>query len=112
TSRIIEYSNDSITTYTMTVITSDQDTEKFTNIVLKEDKGVVTTYLLRYTPTEQWKEDALNGEKGPFSGVISILDTDGTVLFEAEVEDYMEINSTSFSACSATIEPMIYCTNP
>jgi len=112
TSRIIEYSNDSISTYTMTVITSDQDTEKFTNIVLKEDKGEVTTYLMRYTPTEQWKEDALNGEKGPFSGVISILNNDGVVLFEAEVEDYMEINSTSFSTCSATIEPMVYCLDP
>jgi hypothetical protein len=87
TDRIIEFTNDSISTYTFNVVTSDQDYESFTNLIYFERDNQVGEVIFKYSPTEEWINELANGNKAPFSGTLSLMSTEGEVIQADEVID-------------------------
>ena len=80
TERIVEFSGDSVTTYTFNVETSDEDNESFTNLILFERNGQSGEVIFKYTPTTEWVNELANGNKTPFSGTLSLMSTEGEVI--------------------------------
>lgn len=103
TDRIVVFSNDSLTTYTLSVITSDYDYLSFTNIIFEERGNNLNTHLVKYTPSESWRTELLEGNKNPFEGDIFILNDLGEIL--ATIENF-PVNTKDFSigSCSVSFE--------
>lgn len=87
TDRIVEFTNDSVSTYTLNVVTSDQDYESFTNLIYFENNNNVGEVIMKYTPTAGWLSELSNGNKLPFSGTLSIMSSDGEVMQTDEFVD-------------------------
>lgn len=87
TERIVEFSGESVTTYTFNVKTSNEENESFTNLILFERNGQSGEIIFKYTPTTEWVNELANGNKTPFSGTLSLMSTDGDVIQTDEVID-------------------------
>ncbi|MAP80121.1 MAG: hypothetical protein CL526_03425 [Aequorivita sp.] len=87
TERIVEFSGDSVTTYTFNVKTSNEENESFTNLILFERNGQSGEVIFKYTPTTEWVNELVNGNKTRFSGTLSLMSTEGDVIQTDEVID-------------------------
>ena len=99
--KILKLENDSITTYTLNVVTSDEDNNSFTNILFIEKDNMLRRYFLKYTPTESWKNAVLEGGVySGFEGSITFVDDSGqgfSFLENYPINEY----SSSFGGCLA-----------
>ncbi len=86
TDNIVEYSNDNLSTYTFYVKTQGDSISNYSKLVIKEQAGETTSYLLKYEPSDSYLSQLQNTDEFvPFDGKITYLQTDGTVLAENDV---------------------------
>lgn len=110
TDEIVQFSDGSITTYTMKVYTQDDTGSSYTNLVVKEENGNLSEYLVRYTPSESYIKDRRSTTTYvPFDGNITLMETDGTLLNEQVVVDGTSVASRSSGGCTITIEIIWNC---
>lgn len=97
TTRIVEFSNNEITTYTFNVSTRDESMASFTNLIYAETAGEFSYTLVKYIPSKEWLESMKRGQKPAFDGEMELIDKDGSVLS----------GSNSTRGCSITAMPIV-----
>lgn len=76
-SYIVQFTNDTLTTYTMKITTLDEANYSFSNLVIKLQDGVTEESVIHYSPTREW-QDAYNiGQRIPYTGDVNVVDTQG-----------------------------------
>lgn len=75
---IIEYSNDSLITYTIKVNTLDDEYYEFSNLVIKIENNKTEKFILHYNPSDEWMYNFLNyGTYDNYEGELQLTDTQG-----------------------------------
>lgn len=97
TTRIVEFSNNEISTYTFSVTTRDQSMASFTNLIYAETAGEFSYTLVKYIPTKEWIESMKRGQKPSFDGEMELIDKFGSVIS----------GNNSSRGCSITAMPII-----
>lgn len=82
TTHIIQYTNDTLTTYTMRVVTLDEDNYSYSNLLIKSLNGETEEVVVHYKPTNEWQEAHDTGDYLPYDGLLDVTDIYGTSLDE------------------------------
>lgn len=86
TSNIVQFSDGNISTYTMKVLTQEDNSSSYTNLVIKEENDELYEFLVQYTPSEGYIQDKLSStEYVPFDGSMALMQTDGTIIDQKDV---------------------------
>lgn len=93
---IIEYSNDTLTTYTMKVSTLDDELYSFSNLIIKLSNGEAEEYVSHYSPSAAWQAAHDSGEYLPYEGELALVDLNG--------EDTLPQGKAVY--CSFSLEPI------
>lgn len=99
---IIQYSNDTLTTYTMRVRTIKDELYLYSNLIVKVVNGDVEEYVAHYMPTEAWQEAHNNNEYLPYEG-------DGVLIELTENESGENQGKLGNMVCNFSTEPIYQC---
>lgn len=77
TTYIIQYSNDTLATYTMRVRTLDEENYSYSNLIIRSLSGETEEFIAHYLPTAEWQTAHNNAENTPYEGEVIMTDTQG-----------------------------------
>lgn len=82
---IIQYSNDTLTTFTMGVSTLDDGNYSYSNLIIRLMDGETEEFIAHYSPTEEWQTAHDNGEYLPYEGNLYLTNSQGfSILDDSE----------------------------
>lgn len=96
-SYIVQFTNDTLTTYTMRVRTLDDGKYTYSNLIVRSFNGKTEEFVAHYSPTEDWQAAHDNGEYEPYEGLFKLTDING--------EDIAGKGATLY--CTFSVEPNI-----
>lgn len=76
-SYILQLTNDTLTTFTMKVITKDEEDYAYSNLIIRTFNGKTEEFIAHYSPTTEWQEAHDNGEDLEYEGAFDLFDTNG-----------------------------------
>lgn len=79
TTYIIEYSNDTLSTYTLRVSTLDDDKYSYSNLIIRTFNNQTEEFIAHYIPTAEWQLSHDNGDYLPYDGQFDLTDTQGRI---------------------------------
>lgn len=97
TENVIEYTNGDVTTYTLRLYTQTDDFNNFTNGIVKSQNGEVATYIYRYIPSAKYviQKSLSQDDFITYDGLLQLLNTDGSLITEQEIEDGVSKRTTT-----------------
>ncbi len=95
---IIQFSNDSLTTFTMGVSTLDDENYSYSNLIIRLMDGETEEFIAHYSPTEEWQTAHNNGEYLPYEGTLHVTNTDGISILDNNEESSQGKLSTCYFA--------------
>lgn len=100
---IIQFSNDTLTTYTLRVSTLDDENYSYSNLIIRLIDGETEEFVAHYTPTPEWQAAHMNGEVLPYEGTLELTDTTGVKIGEnADNGTESKVSAT----CGFGLEPV------
>ncbi len=100
-SYIIQYGNDTLTTYTMRVSTIDDENYSYSNLIIRSKNGETEEFIAHYSPTEVWQMAHNNGEYLPYEGSVLIVNSNGKDILGND-----ETAGKTIVTCTYSIEPI------
>lgn len=98
---IIQFTNDTLTTYTLRVSTLDDENYSYSNLIIRSLNGETEEFIAHYAPTETWQEAHDSGEYLEYDGVFELTDVDGE-----KIGSNVEGKGTTMY-CTFSVEPNI-----
>ncbi|CAM1349704.1 hypothetical protein [Tenacibaculum halocynthiae] len=87
---IVSFKDDKLTTYTIPVLTTlEQNKNDFFNLVIKKTKQQTISYVIKYSPSNEWLANKLNKTTTHnfYKGGITIYDAKGEVISRGNITD-------------------------
>lgn len=95
---VIQFSNDSLTTFTMGVSTLDDENYSYSNLIIRLMDGETEEFIAHYSPTDEWQTAHNNGEYLPYEGTLQVTDADGVSILDNNEEGSQGKLSTCYFA--------------